>query len=494
MEWLLEVEGLSKSFPGVKALSNVSFQLKPGEVHALIGENGAGKSTLMKILTGIYRADSGTIRLKGNAFVVENPKHAQENGISMIYQELNLIPDLTVAENIFIAHEPRKVKNLLIDESKMNRETQKLLDSLELNISSATLVADLSVAEQQMVEIAKALILKSEILILDEPTSALSEHEVQTLFSIIKRLCAQKVGIIYITHRLEELDAIVDRVTVLRDGRQIETNNWSEMSISRLISLMVGRDMSEQYPERHAKIGEVVLEARGFVNDKLKNVSIKVRSGEILGLAGLMGAGRTEFARAIFGADKILSGETFMHGEKITVKSPADAVKNKIAYISEDRKKDGLMLELEVDTNMLAASLDSYATAGLVNDALCARIVGERIEQLAIKTPSAQQLVKLLSGGNQQKVLISRWLCCNSEVYIFDEPTRGIDVGAKYEVYSLMNKVAEAGSAIIMISSDMPEILGMSDRIAVMCEGRITGALTREEATSERILRLASNI
>lgn len=494
MEWLLEVEGLSKSFPGVKALSNVSFQLSPGEVHALIGENGAGKSTLMKILTGIYRADSGSIRLKGNTFVAENPKHAQENGISMIYQELNLIPDLTVAENIFIAHEPRKFKNLLIDEAKMNRETQKLLDSLNLNISSAALVADLSVAEQQMVEIAKALILKSDILILDEPTSALSEHEVQTLFSIIKRLCAQKVGIIYITHRLEELDAIVDRVTVMRDGHQIETNNWSDMSIPRLISLMVGRDMSEQYPERNAKIGDVVLEAKGFVNDKLKNVSVKVRSGEILGLAGLMGAGRTEFARAIFGADRISSGEMFMHGGKIAVKSPADAVKHKIAYISEDRKKDGLMLELEVDTNMLVASLNSYATAGLVSDTLCARIVEERIGQLAIKTPSAQQLVKLLSGGNQQKVLISRWLCCNSEVYIFDEPTRGIDVGAKYEVYSLMNKVAEAGSAIIMISSDMTEILGMSDRIAVMCEGKITGEVTRAEATSEGILRLASDI
>lgn len=494
MEWLLEVEGLSKEFPGVKALNNVSFQLKRGEVHALIGENGAGKSTLMKILTGIHKADSGIIRLKGKAFAAENPKHAQENGISMIYQELNLIPDLTVAENIFVAHEPRKFQNLLIDDAKMNRETQALLDSLGLSISTAKLVSDLSIAEKQMVEITKALVLKSDILILDEPTSALSEHEVQILFTIIRKLCARGVGVIYITHRLEELDVIADRVTVMRDGHQIETADWKDMTIPKLISLMVGRSMTEQYPDRHAKIGDVVLEANNFKNEKLKDVSLKVHSGEILGLAGLMGAGRTEFARAIFGADRLFSGEVYMHGQKISIRSPADAVKNRIAYISEDRKKDGLMLDLEVDTNMLAASLDSYTKAGLVNDKLCTEVVKQKIEELAIKTPSVRQLVKFLSGGNQQKVLISRWLCCNSEVFIFDEPTRGIDVGAKYEVYSLMNKVAESGAAIIMISSEMSEILGMSDRVIVMCEGRTTGEVSREEATQERILRMASDL
>lgn len=494
MEWLLEVEGLSKEFPGVKALNNVSFQLKRGEVHALIGENGAGKSTLMKILTGIHKADSGIIRLKGKAFAAENPKHAQENGISMIYQELNLIPDLTVAENIFVAHEPRKFQNLLIDDAKMNRETQALLDSLGLSISTAKLVSDLSIAEKQMVEITKALVLKSDILILDEPTSALSEHEVQILFTIIRKLCARGVGVIYITHRLEELDVIADRVTVMRDGHQIETADWKDMTIPKLISLMVGRSMTEQYPDRHAKIGDVVLEANNFKNEKLKDVSLKVHSGEILGLAGLMGAGRTEFARAIFGADRLFSGEVYMHGQKISIRSPADAVKNRIAYISEDRKKGGLMLDLEVDTNMLAASLDSYTKAGLVNDKLCTEVVKQKIEELAIKTPSVRQLVKFLSGGNQQKVLISRWLCCNSEVFIFDEPTRGIDVGAKYEVYSLMNKVAESGAAIIMISSEMSEILGMSDRVIVMCEGRTTGEVSREEATQERILRMASDL
>ena len=343
-------------------------------------------------------------------------------------------------------------------------------------------------------EITKALIVRSDILILDEPTSALSEHEVQNLFSIIRRLCAQGVAVVYITHRMEELGAIVDRVTVMRDGHQIATHDWKDMTIPQLIALMVGRSITEQYPERHAKIGEVVLEAKHFQNKKLKDVSLEVRSGEILGLAGLMGAGRTEFARAIFGADKVTSGEVSMHGKKVTLKKPADAVKNGIAYLSEDRKKDGLMLDLEVDTNVLAASLDSCATAGIINDKRCTEVVEQKIKELAIKTPSARQIVKFLSGGNQQKVLISRWLCRHPQVIIFDEPTRGIDVGAKYEVYSLMNKVAESGAAIIMISSEMPEILGMSDRIIVMCEGAITGETSGKEATQELILRMASNL
>lgn len=494
MEYILDVQGVSKEFPGVKALNNVDFQLKRGEVHALMGENGAGKSTLMKVITGVHKPDSGTILLKGQPYEVQDTKYAQKNGISMIYQEFNLLPDLTVAENVFVAREPRKFKNLLIDDAAMMKETQRLLDSLELDISPESLVSDLSVAEKQMVEITKALVVKSDILILDEPTSALSEKEVQKLFSIIRKLRSEGVSIIYISHRLEELDMIVDRVTVMRDGKHIETCDWKDITIPRLIALMVGRSITEQYPERHAKIGDVVLEAKHFSNKKLKNVSLNVRSGEILGLAGLMGAGRTEFARAIFGADKVSSGEVYIHGKKVSIRTPAHAVKNNIAYLSEDRKSDGLMLDLEVDINILIANLKAYAKAGVIDEKLCSKVVDQKIQELAIKTPSAQQVVNNLSGGNQQKVLISRWLCRNAQVIIFDEPTRGIDVGAKYEVYSLMNKLAESGVAVIMISSEMPEILGMSDRIAVMGDGEMRGELDVKEATQERILQMASNV
>ena len=494
MDYVLEVAGVSKEFPGVKALDNVSLRLLPGEVHALIGENGAGKSTLMKILTGIYKADSGSITLKGQPFAAENPKHAQQNGISMIYQELNLIPHLTVAENVYISHEPRRFHNLLIDDAAMNSRTKELLDSLNLAISPNRKVAELSVAEQQMVEITKALVVRSNVLILDEPTSALSTQEVQNLFSIIKKLCAEGVAVIYISHRLEELDIIADRVTVMRDGQYVETARWADMTIPKLISLMVGRSITDQYPKRDAAIGDVVLEAKDFRNKKLKNVSLSVRTGEVLGIAGLMGAGRTEFARAIFGADKIAGGTLYKRGKPISVKNPSSAVGHNLAYISEDRKKDGLMLDLGVDANILAASLSSCANMGIVDEKKCSQVVNQKIKELAVKTPSAQQIVKYLSGGNQQKVLISRWLCRNSEVIIFDEPTRGIDVGAKYEVYSLINKVAASGAAIIMISSEMPEILGMSDRILVMCEGKVTGELSREEATQERIMHMASNL
>lgn len=491
-DYILKMEGITKEFPGVKALDDVQFYLRKGEIHALIGENGAGKSTLMKVLTGIHAPDSGTISFKGKPFQAKNPKHALENGISMIYQEFNLLPHLTVAENIFVAREPRKL-GVLIDDQKMIARTKELMDSLGLDISPTRLVMDLSVAEKQMVEIAKALLDRSEILILDEPTSALAENEVLKLFDILKKL-KNEVAIIYISHRLEEFDMIIDRVTVMRDGRYISCHNWKDITIQQLITRMVGREITEQYPRHKANIGEVVLEARNFKNRKLKDVTISVRRGEILGIAGMMGAGRTELARAIFSADPIDEGELFLNGRKVVLRSPADAIAHNIAYLPEDRKKDGLLLGLGVDENVMAASRDIFSKHGLVDQAGNDRMVQQKVAELDIKTPSIRQIVKLLSGGNQQKVLVARWLCRTSEVIIFDEPTRGIDVGAKYEIYQLINRIADSGAAVIMISSDMPEVIGMSDRIAVMYEGKLVGEISGEEATQEKILNMASNI
>lgn len=494
MESILKMEGISKRFLGVVALQDVDFELFPGEIHALVGENGAGKSTLMKVLMGIHHPDGGRILFKGQPFQAKNPKDAQQHGISMIFQEFNLMPDLTVAENIFAARELRKARNLLIDDRQMNQKTQELLDSLSLSFSPTQKISSLSVAEMQMVEIAKALLYNSDVLVLDEPTSALAEHEVNKLFDILRRLREQGVAIVYISHRLEEFDRIVDKITVLRDGKYIGTKRWKDTTVPEMIRMMVGRSLEEQFPSRNAKIGEVVLEARNFSNAKLKNVSLSVRSGEVLGLAGMMGAGRTEFARAIFGADPRESGEIFMDGRQIAVHTPADAIAHNIVYLPEDRKKDGLLLDQSVAMNILLASLSDNARHGIVNAKSCADTVSQKLSELSVKTPSSKQLVKFLSGGNQQKVLVCRWLCLNARVIIFDEPTRGIDVGAKYEIYSLINKMAEAGAAIIMISSEMPEVLGMSDRIAVMYEGRMVGEVERAEASQEKILNMASNI
>ena len=494
MESILKMEGISKRFLGVVALQDVDFELFPGEIHALVGENGAGKSTLMKVLMGIHHPDGGRILFKGQPFQAKNPKDAQQHGISMIFQEFNLMPDLTVAENIFAARELRKARNLLIDDRRMNQKTQELLDSLSLSFSPTQKISSLSVAEMQMVEIAKALLYNSDVLVLDEPTSALAEHEVNKLFDILRRLREQGVAIVYISHRLEEFDRIVDKITVLRDGKYIGTKRWKDTTVPEMIRMMVGRSLEEQFPSRNAKIGEVVLEARNFSNAKLTNVSLSVRSGEVLGLAGMMGAGRTEFARAIFGADPRDSGEIFMDGRQIAVHTPADAIAHNIVYLPEDRKKDGLLLDQSVAMNILLASLSDNARHGIVNAKSCADTVSQKLSELSVKTPSSKQLVKFLSGGNQQKVLVCRWLCLNARVIIFDEPTRGIDVGAKYEIYSLINKMAEAGAAIIMISSEMPEVLGMSDRIAVMYEGRMVGEVERAEASQEKILNMASNI
>ncbi|MDP2792205.1 MAG: sugar ABC transporter ATP-binding protein [Rectinemataceae bacterium] len=494
-EPLLQMNDIKKTFPGVVALNNVSFELRKGEIHALIGENGAGKSTLMKVLTGIYKQDSGEILFKGREFLAKNPKDAQDKGISMIHQEFNLVPDLTVAENIFIAREPSHFGNILIDDKRMLSESQKLIHSVGLGIDARMTVNDLSVAEKQMIEIVKALVVRSDVLVLDEPTSALTEKEVQRLFQIIRRLKEDGVGIIYISHRLEEFNEIVDRVTVLRDGCFVSSRDWNETSIPELIHMMVGRNLTEQFPYQPSKSGEVVFKAEHINRgNALKDISIQARSGEILGLAGLMGAGRTELARAIFGADRIESGILWIHGKEYKPKSPHDAIQHGISYLPEDRKKDGLFLELDVFDNMLAGNLPLFSFNGVIDEKKCKSAVERKVAELNVKTPSYKQIIKYLSGGNQQKVLVSRWFCKKFSMIIFDEPTRGIDVGAKLEIYLLMNKVKASGAAIIMISSEMPEILGMSDRIVVMCEGRVTGELSRSEATSERIMKMASNI
>ncbi|MEY8381836.1 sugar ABC transporter ATP-binding protein [Christensenellaceae bacterium 44-20] len=493
MAELLRMEGISKSFPGVQALKDVHFEVQSGEVHALIGENGAGKSTLMKCLTGIYVPEEGTMTFKGEPWKVSNPKEATDKGISIIHQELNLMNALTVAQNIFIGREPRKMA-FVLDDKKMRRETLKLMERIDFYLDPDAIVGTLTVAQMQMVEILRSLVVDTDILVLDEPTSSLTSAEVEKLFTIIRGLRDAGKGIVYISHRLEEFDHIVDKVTVLRDGQYVNTKLWKETTINEMIASMVGREMTEQFPERHAEIGEVVLEAKNIVRGKvLKNCSMYVRRGEVLGMAGLMGAGRTELARAIYGADKIDSGEVFINGKKVNIHNPKDAVKMGIAYLSEDRKRDGLMLDQDVSFNTYIANLDKYSTGGVVNDKEIRKTVGEFVEALSIKTPSLQQLTQFLSGGNQQKVLVARWLCKKSDIIFFDEPTRGIDVGSKYEIYCLINELAENGAAVVMITSEMAEILGMSDRIMVMYEGTVVGELSAEEANQEIVLHMASN-
>ncbi|GMQ61043.1 sugar ABC transporter ATP-binding protein [Vallitalea maricola] len=491
---LVLMEGIDKSFPGVKALDNCRFQLLKGEIHALIGENGAGKSTLMKILTGVFKKDAGRIFYKGEDIDITNPRMARDLGISIIHQELNLMPDLTVAQNIFIGKEPKKCLNLFLDNKEINDKASELLNQMNLNISPDEKVENLSVAKQQMVEIAKALSYNSDVLIMDEPTAALTELEIEELFSIIKELKEKGVGIVYISHRMEELKQICDRVTVMRDGSYIDTKNMNEVTIDKIINMMVGRELYVSALEEITHSDEVVLEVNNLnQGNKVKDVSFKLRKGEILGFAGLMGAGRTEVARAIFGADKKDSGEIILNNKKIHIKSPKDAVKNGIGYLSEDRKRYGLVLGLDIETNIVMANFSDYINPiGFVETGKTSDTATESVKDLAIKTPGISQKVKNLSGGNQQKVVIAKWLTRDCDILIFDEPTRGIDIGAKGEIYKLLNELASMGKSIIMISSELPEILRMSHRIIVMCEGRITGELNNEEATQEKIMQYAT--
>jgi ribose transport system ATP-binding protein len=486
--------GIGKDFPGVHALVDCRFDLYPGEVHALVGENGAGKSTLMKILAGVYRRDSGTVRIKGSPVDIRSTGAAQRIGISMIHQELNLAPHLTVAQNIYLGQEPRSL-GFLLDDSALNDRAAELFQTLHLNLDPRKPASALAVAQQQMVEIAKALSFNADILIMDEPTAALTDTEIAELFRITRELRDRGVGVVHISHRLQELKQISDRVTVMRDGRYVDSRATADVSIDQIISMMVGRTIFEVTPEvpEHPS-PDVVLEVRNLKRGQvIRDVSFNVHRGEILGIAGLVGAGRTEVARAVFGADPVDSGQIFVNGRKVRINSPTDAVSHGIGYLSEDRKRYGLALGLNLEMNIVLASLRRFlGPLGVVRSALT-RVAAERqVQNLAIKTPSLNQLARNLSGGTQQKVVVSKWLTADTEILLFDEPTRGIDVGAKSEIYRLLNDLAQEGKAIVMISSELPEILRMSHRILVMCEGRVTGELTAAEATQEKIMTFAT--
>ncbi|MFJ7970171.1 sugar ABC transporter ATP-binding protein [Psychrobacillus sp. NPDC096389] len=497
MEPLLKMENISKSFPGVKALSNVQLDLHNGEVLALVGENGAGKSTLMKILTGIHQKDEGTITLQGNEINVTSPKQAQELGISIIHQELNLMKDLSIAENIFIGREPKGALNFLVNDKQLNKQATELFEKLNLDLDPKTKVQDLTVAKQQMVEIAKALSFNSKILIMDEPTTALTETEIETLFEIINNLRAKGVGIIYISHRMDELKRISDRITVMRDGTYVDTLTTIETEMSKVIQLMVGRHVYiESKPNITEGQKETVLQVNNIsTKTLLKDISFELKKGEILGFAGLMGAGRTEVARVLFGADPTTKGTITLHGNEVKIKSPADAVKQGIGYLSEDRKQFGLLVNMDVKSNIALATIKEYQSSSLfVSGSKIKETAVKYVEQLKIKTPSVDQEIRLLSGGNQQKVVIAKWLRRDCDILIFDEPTRGIDVGAKGEIYKLLDELASSGKSIIMISSELPEILRMSHRIVVMSEGKITGVLSSEEATQEKIMEFATQL
>ncbi|QHW35392.1 sugar ABC transporter ATP-binding protein [Paenibacillus rhizovicinus] len=495
-EQLVVMTGIEKHFAGVHALKGCRFELLSGEVHALVGENGAGKSTMMKILTGVYQKDEGDIVFKGHAVDFSDTRAAQKLGISMIHQELNLAPDLTVAQNIFIGREPRRLGGLLLDDKTMNHRTEQLLRQMHLDIDPGTLVSDLTVAKQQMVEIVKAISYESQVLIMDEPTAALSEAEIEELFAMIEKLRARGVGIVYISHRMAELQRICDRVTVMRDGSYIDTVKTKAITVEQIIAMMVGRELYAAANARQRTESEqIVLEVKGLNRGKaIKNVGFQLRKGEILGMAGLIGAGRTEVARALFGADPIDSGEIYIQGQKVAITNPHHAVQHGIGYLSEDRKRYGCLVDMDVKSNVGVASFKRFSRFSWMKNARIEQAADQVVDSLKVKTPSVHQLMRHLSGGNQQKVIIGKWLTKDCDILIFDEPTRGIDVGAKSEIYKLLDQLASDGKAIIMISSELPEILRLSHRVLVMCEGRITADLDNDEGlTQERIMQYATN-
>ncbi|WP_273383204.1 ribose ABC transporter ATP-binding protein RbsA [Actinobacillus porcinus] len=489
-ETLLKISGVDKSFPGVKALSNACLSVYAGRAMALMGENGAGKSTLMKVLTGIYSKDAGTIEYLGQQVAFKGPKNSQEAGISIIHQELNLVGNLTIAENIFLGREFTTPFGS-IDWKKMHAEADKLLARLNVPHSSHQLCSELSIGEQQMVEIAKALSFESKVIIMDEPTDALTDTETEALFKVIRELKAEKRGIVYISHRIKEIFEICDDVTVLRDGQFIGEVAVAELTEDRLIEMMVGRRLDEQYPHVDVPEGEVRLEVNQLSGSCVHNVSFTLRAGEILGISGLMGAGRTELMKVLYGALPKESGEVRLNGKTISNDCPQDGLNNGIVYISEDRKGDGLILGMSVKENMSLTALDHFSKACRIRHDAEQLVVDDFILMFNIKTPSRDQQIGLLSGGNQQKVAIAKGLMTRPNVLILDEPTRGIDVGAKKEIYQLINKFKQDGLSIIIVSSEMPEVLGMSDRILVMREGRISGEFSREDATQEKLLAAA---
>ena len=497
-EVILTMKDIDKSFPGVHALDHVNFEVKRGEVHALMGENGAGKSTLMKVLTGIYQKDSGTITYKGKETEFHNTREAQDAGVVIVHQELNMIGDLTVAQNIFIGREPKK--GIRVDDKKMIEDSRKLFQDLNIEIDPREKMSNLTVGKQQMCEIAKAISHKAEVIIFDEPSAALTEKEIADLFEIIKDLRKKNLGIVYISHRMDEIKVITDRVTVMRDGGYVGTLITADSTKEDIINMMVGRVIYED-PKDHSMVAPdapVVLKVEHLNAGKMvQDVSFELRKGEILGFSGLMGAGRTETARALFGADPKQSGKISIMGKdgqlhEVTINSPQDAVKYGIGYLSEDRRRYGVVVQKSVNENTTLATMEQFTSGIFINKAKEKEVSEKYIKELATKTPNGDQLVVNLSGGNQQKVVIAKWLTRDSDILIFDEPTRGIDVGAKNEIYKLMSKLAAEGKSIIMISSEMTEILRMSDRIIVMCEGKVTGNIDISEATQEHIMNKAT--
>jgi inositol transport system ATP-binding protein len=491
-DMLLRMTGISKAFPGVQALDDVHLDVEAGTVHALMGENGAGKSTLMKVLAGIYRADAGTIELAGKDVHIPDSATALNLGIAMIHQELSPVPAMMVAENIYLGREPVN-RFKLVDKKQMIADAQAVFAKWQIDIDPRRVMNRLSVAQTQMVEIAKAISTDARLIIMDEPTSAITEREVEHLHRMIRSLRESGVAIIYITHKMDEVFKIADKVTVFRDGKHVATLPASELDRKKLITLMVGRELTQMFPKEHAEIGEVVMSVRGLTrHGVISDISFDLRRGEILGLAGLMGAGRTEVLEAVFGVSRVDAGEIVIMGKKVQIKAPSAAIEAGMGLLTEDRKLTGIMGVLSVRDNMTIANLPHFSPGGILRKRQMEKACQNQRQALAIKTPSLSQLVRNLSGGNQQKVLVSRWLMTLPDILMIDEPTRGIDVGAKAEIHRLMSGLAKEGKAILMVSSEMPEILGMSDRILVMAGGRITAELSREEATQEKILEAAT--
>ncbi|SPT52827.1 Ribose import ATP-binding protein RbsA [Actinomyces bovis] len=491
---LLEATGITKRFPGVLALDDVQFMLRPGEVHSLVGENGAGKSTLMKVLGGIHKPDAGSLKLYGRETNIDGPLDAQSKGISIIHQELNLMPDLTVAQNIFFGREQHKGIRFNLSPRKMRQETDALLQRVGLQLDPEARVGDLTVATQQMVEIAKALSFDAKILIMDEPTAALTERETEALFKVMEDFVKPDTAIVYISHRMNEIKRVSDTITVMRDGQWVSTDPAADLSIDDIIEKMVGRRIESNIrPKAGDSNADVVLKVEGLSTKKLlKDVSFELRRGEILGFAGLVGAGRTETARALIGADPKTAGRVEIEGREVNIKSPEDAVKHSVAYLSEDRKRYGLLLDKDLVLNTALPSYRIWSRGIIVDDSKAEGTAANYISRLRVKTPSAHQRAKNLSGGNQQKVVIGKWLARDCDILIFDEPTRGIDVGAKDEIYDLLNQLAAQGKSIIVISSEIPEVLRLAQRIVVMWEGRVTGTINNDEATQNSIMALAT--
>lgn len=490
---MIEMTGIDKAFNGNVVLKGVNFSLEDGEIHALMGENGAGKSTLMKILTGIYERDAGVIKVNGQEVDFKSPKEAEALGIAVIHQELNILPDLSVAENLFLGNEQTLGRTGILKTKEMNKEASRILSQLGLDIDVKTPAGQLSVGKQQIIEIAKAIETKAKVIIMDEPTAALTDREIQTLFKTIHKLQEQGVSFVYISHRMEEIFAICNRITILRDGQYVGVRVIKETTFDEIVKMMVGRELGERFPERHAEIGDVKLEVKGLTRDgHCEDINFKLRKGEVLAIAGLMGAGRTEVAQAIFGYRKMAKGEIFIDGKKAKITNPLHAKKHGIGYVTEDRKSEGLVVDFSIKDNVLLTNLDKASNMGIINRAKEKSFVSDLIKKLGVRTSGPMQTAKSLSGGNQQKVVIAKWLGDEPKILILDEPTRGVDIGAKKEIYQIINNLAEQGVAILMISSELPEVIGMADRVLVMHEGKVTGEVTKENMTQEKIMYYAT--